>query len=175
MDKSKNFVIGALVIAIMVMSVGYALLVQNLTINGTGKIDSNWDVHFKNDIAGTFTDAANSKDDDGVEIKPTSSGTTAMFSADLEKPGSKATYTVTIANDGSIDAKLEEITDLTAKNVEEPKEIIFTVTGVTEGETLAAGSTKVVTVTVEWDANATEVPEGAVSKTVAIGLKYVQA
>ena len=179
MDKSKNFVIGALLVAIMVMSVGYALLAQTLTINGTGKIDAHWDVHFLNDIAGTFEKASNSKNDGGQEILPTSSGVTATFSADLNEPGAKATYTVTIKNAGTIDARLQEITDLTAKNAETPAEITFSVSGVNVGDTLKAGESAVVTVVVEWpNDNADEEQSEldlTVSKTVAIALKYVQA
>jgi len=48
-SKHKNALIGALLAVVFVMAVGYAAFAQQLTINGTAEITSNWDVHF--DIA----------------------------------------------------------------------------------------------------------------------------
>ena len=175
MDRTKNYLIAGLLIAVIAMSVGYALLAETLTINGTGKIDAEWDIHFKDDITGNFTNASNATDDEENEILPTSSGITATFSTLLEKPGSKATYTVTVENAGSIDAQLDSITDLSTSNNEEPSGIQFAVTGMTKGDTLASGQSKVITVTVEWLSSAEEIPSGAKEKTVAIALNFIQA
>ena len=46
-DK-KKILIGTLCALIMIMAVGYALLSQQLSINGTANIVSNWQVEITN-------------------------------------------------------------------------------------------------------------------------------
>ena len=58
MQKKKNRVIIALVAIIGFMAVGYALLSQELTINGTANIDSTWDVKITDITSGTLINSA---------------------------------------------------------------------------------------------------------------------
>ena len=181
MDRSKNFVIGALLCAIIIMSVGYALISSTLTINATGKIEADWDIHFKeNDVTTSFVNASNAKDSESTEIKPTASGLTASFTALLEKPGSSATYTFTVENTGTIDAELTSLTGVDEANTADPNAIKFEVTGMTAknggtaGTIVKAGETATVTVKVSWDEAATEVPE-VKTKTATIKLTFEQA
>lgn len=174
-NRSKNILIGALALAIIIMSAAYALLATNLTINASGKIDAQWDIHFEDNVVTSFAGtASNAVDGEGVEIVPTASGTTASFNVDLKAPGDKATYTLTITNAGTISAQLKDITDLSENNAAAPTEIIYTISGVTVGEALVAGASKNVTVTVEWPDSDT-VPTGPVEKAIAIVLQYEQA
>lgn len=185
MDKKKNYLIGGLLIAIIAMAVGYAALAQRLDITGTATIkgDVKWDVKFTNISSSFENGASNDVDESSQEILPTASGTSATFSVNLPNPGAKATYTITIKNAGTIDAKLDSITDLTTGssdagdtpgiNPQDPTQIVFTVTGITEGETLAAGATKDITVTAEWSGDT--MPNSEVSKTAVIYLNFVQA
>jgi len=53
-SKHKNALIGALLAVVFVMAVGYAAFAQQLTINGTAEITSNWDVHY-NPASTSFT------------------------------------------------------------------------------------------------------------------------
>lgn len=181
MDRSKNFVIGALLCAIIIMSVGYALISSTLTINATGKIEADWDVHFKdNDVTTSFVNASNAKDSDQAEIAPTASGLTASFTALLEKPGSSATYTFTVENTGTIDAELTSLTGADTANTAEPNAIKFEVTGMTAkdgataGTVIKAGASATITVKVTWDEAATEIPETK-TKTATIKLTFEQA
>ena len=45
-SKHKNVLIGALLAVVFVMAVGYAAFAQQLTINGSAEITSNWHVGF---------------------------------------------------------------------------------------------------------------------------------
>ena len=71
--EQKNFAIVALVCALAIMAVGYSLLAQNLTINGTANITSTWDVQITGITEGEATGGATNK-------TPASfTGTTATF------------------------------------------------------------------------------------------------
>ena len=45
-SKNKNILIASLLAVVLVMAVGYAAFVQQLTISGTAEITSTWNVHF---------------------------------------------------------------------------------------------------------------------------------
>lgn len=165
-DK-KNWIIGALLIAVVAMSVGYAALGQTLTISGTADIsDARFDVAITNIVEGTMTDATTNG-----TLNHTRS--TADFVVDLAKPGAQASYIITVTNAGNIDAELTNVTDLATINAANPTDIEFTVTGATAGDKLAAGSTATVTVTARWKSTATEISETQ-SKTATIILEYTQ-
>lgn len=168
MDKKKNMIIGTLLAAIVLMSVGYAALAQVLTINGTANIDANWDVEITSITEGTLV---------GAETKTiNSNATSATFNVDLKYPGASAVYEVNIENRGTIDASLESITGVDAANSAEPVEVTYAVTGVSQGDELNSGETAKATVTVTWVKGADnndKVPT-VTTKTATVNLNYVQ-
>ena len=168
MEKKKNFVIGTLLAAIVLMSVGYAALAQVLTINGTANIDANWDVEITGITEGTLTGA--------TTVSTDSNATSATFNVNLAYPGATATYNVAIENKGSIDAVLESISGVDAANTALPEEIQYTVTGVKAGDELDASAKTTAVVTVTWVASAdnTDTVPTTTSKTATINLNYVQ-
>ena len=107
-SKHKNALIGALLAVVFVMAVGYAAFAQQLTINGSAKITSRWDVHMLQEGAewapsstmGTTPTGSVSVDDGGL---------TASFSANFTSPGDKITYTIPIVNAGTLNARLSTI------------------------------------------------------------------
>lgn len=168
MEKKKNFVIGTLLVAIVLMSVGYAALAQVLTINGTANIDASWDVEITGITEGTLK---------GATTKTiTSNATSATFNVDLAYPGATASYEVAIENKGSIDAVLESISGVDTANTALPTEVQYSVTGVKEGDELASGATTKAIVTVTWVASAdnSDTVPTQTSKTATINLNYVQ-
>ena len=168
MDKKKNVIIGTLLAAIVLMSVGYAALAQVLTINGTANINAEWDVEITGITEGTLT---------GATTKTVTSDTTsATFEVDLAYPGATATYEVDIENKGTIDAILESITGVDAANAALPSEVQYTVTNVAAGDTLNASATAKAIVTVTWvkSAENTDKIPTTTSKTATINLNYVQ-
>lgn len=168
MEKKKNFVIGTLLVAIVLMSVGYAALAQVLTINGTANIDASWDVEITGITEGSLK---------GATTKTiTSNATSATFNVDLAYPGATASYEVAIENKGSIDAVLESISGVDAVNAALPTEVQYTITGVKTGDELASGATTKAIVTVTWVSkadNSDTIPT-TTSKTATINLNYVQ-
>ncbi len=169
MKDRKNILIVALLIAIVAMSVGYAALAQQLTINGTANISASWDVKIKEITPKVLTGAS------VKEGSPTFNNTSASFDVDLEYPGASATFDVTVENAGTINATLDSISGLDAANSDTPTYITYSVSGVTEGDALRSGDTTTATVTVTWDPSQESVPETSVSKTATINLNYVQA
>lgn len=166
-NNSKGIIIAVLLVAIVVMSIGYAALTQKLQINGTAEITSEWDVK----ITGI---QVKEKNGTAVEASPaTSDGTTATFDVQFTSPGDSITYDVTVTNSGSLDAVLASI--VSTPQVDGSPDIIYTVTGVTSGNTeiSADGGTNVVTVKAEFNPNATTVPT-VKTRSLTVDLEYVQ-
>ena len=165
-NKGRNIIIGTLLAAILIMAVGYALLSQSLTINGTANITSNWDVKITNITAGTPTGSA-------TNVSPASfGGTSATFNVNLVKPGDKMVYQITVSNEGTLNAKLTGMT--VSPESEADTGIYYRVSGVEQNVTkLDAGQTNTVTVEVGWVATDTSTPT---VKTVplTVNLTYTQ-
>ena len=157
-SKHKNALIGALLAVVFVMAVGYAAFAQTLTINGTASIDSTWNVHFDDSktegdgVIDVTTGLAGATAPSGGRISYSDSNHKADLSATLHQPGDKVTYTLTILNTGSIDAKLhlpvltvEGATAGTGTLTQSKGNIQFTVQGLVEGTSLpnTTGSTTV--------------------------------
>lgn len=165
-NKGRNIIIGTLLAAILIMAVGYALLSQSLTINGTANITSNWDVKITNITAGTPTGSA-------TNVSPASfGGTSATFNVNLVKPGDKMVYEITVSNGGTLNAELTGMT--VSPESEADTGIYYRVSGVEQNVTkLDAGQTNTVTVEVGWVATDTSTPT---EKTVplTVNLTYTQ-
>lgn len=167
MSKTKNIIIGGLLVAIVAMSIGYAALAQELTINGTATIDAEWDIHFNSITLDT---------DESVGVTenatPSASGTSATFNVELAYPGAVAHYDIVVENGGSIDATLSSISGVDTANNTEPTEIKYTVTNIAAGDDLTAGQSTTFRVTVEW-LDSDTIPT-TTSKTATITLNYAQ-
>ena len=107
-NKIQNIMLGVLAVGLIGLTVAYASLSQNLTINGTAKVAAaTWDVHFEGMNAGTAT---------GYATLPTTgklaaSGTSVSGNiGTLKAPGDTITYTFNVKNAGSINAKISSIT-----------------------------------------------------------------
>ena len=179
-DK-KNIVVGMLLAAICIMSVGYAALAQQLTVNGTVQITSKWEVQIT-DVSkyGSASVGVTTK-----EGYPKYTATTAEFDVELTSPGDTITYALTITNSGTLNAVLDSITtiatdanknetSLTGINNEDA--IQYEVTGVTKGTKLSANNgTNIVYVKVTYNPEYSEQPtEEQAQKHIAITLNYVQ-
>ena len=183
--KHKNALIGALLAVVFVMAVGYAAFAQQLTINGSASISSNWDIEIT-DIQGTVDNSSTGTTGSTDAGTPNHTKTTAEFDAKLVSPGDQITYTVTVENKGDIDATLTDIilsvgpddplteqTSLTAAN--NPADpIVYTVEGITESEALNAGDTKQFTVKVVYNSSVEAQPTTTQQKAKLV-LTYNQA
>ncbi len=160
--KNRRVVIGVLLILLLMVSVGYAAFQTRLTIRGTSRITSNWDVRITNVTTGVATgDAENVS-------TPTWTDLTAYMEANLYDKGAAMDYDVTISNRGTFDAKLDNIITTPSSN----EAVIITFSGYTKGEMLPKGQDKVIHVKIQYNPNYNGTAE--VSGTSIVEFQYVQ-
>ena len=109
-SKKKNILIGGLLAIVLVMAVGYAAFATTLNITGTASISSSWNVHFDTTKTSGSGVVSTSGTATGGTISYTDGQHATISSTDLVKPGDSATYTLTILNEGSLNATLGAIT-----------------------------------------------------------------
>ena len=165
-NKVQNILLGVLAVGLIGITVAYATLSQQLTINGTAKVASaKWDIHFANMSAGTKVGYA----EIATTGKLTASGTTVSGSfGTLKAPGDSITYTFDVTNAGNINAKITGINPTTPGKTCAPATtggstsvattvcngitytVQYTSTGknLAVGDTLTAGETKQITMKV---------------------------
>ena len=162
--RQRNYIILGLCSILLVMVAGYAAFRTQLTINGTSNISSEWKVLItdiqSSVLKGNATDAET----------PSHTDTTATFKTNLVSPGDSIQYTVTVENQGSIDAVLKTIQKSDSNN----NAIIFEITGIEQGDTLKAHETTTFNVTVTYNRDVTTQPDNLTSD-LTITLNYVQA
>ena len=145
--KNRKFVVAAfLLVAAMLLGVGYAAVSDVLVINGTADITAegaqsafNEDIIFTSAVAGTNGDIAEIGSDPDM----------ASFTAKhLNGQGDKATFTFTIANNGDVDATVTpKLVDATGNTEPEWFDISSDWSGATKD--LPAGEEITYTVTIE--------------------------
>lgn len=185
--KTKNIVLAVLLVAVVTLSIAYAVLSATLTINAQATVKgANWDVKFQKKVAADPVCVASSKSGAAsttasVQTDATVTATSMTgLQADLRLPGDKVVCTWQVTNDGSINAKLATYTApvLTLDGAEGDVSKVtghintsLTVAGATpvNGDKLPAttGNTKDVVLTIEFDPNATQIPTNDVTATVA--------
>lgn len=171
MKKSRNIIIGALLIAVVSMAIGYAALAQQLSIKGTANIAADWDIEITK-IAMTSQKGAKNHEDKA----PTFTATSATFNVDLEYPGAYAEFDVDIENLGTIDAYLVSVAGVDTANAAEPDVLKYTLTGVSANDNLLQDGKATAHVKVEWVASAddTDVIPEVTTKTATITFNYKQ-
>lgn len=170
--KSKGIIIGVLCAVIVCMSIGFALLSSQLTITAGATISDTWNVQ--------ITKIEKKESSTGVteSAAPSFTATTANFNVSLKEPGDYATYTITVANTGSINAVLKTIAE--NEGVGGSSAIKYTVTpaaGSTQGSTLAKESgVHTFDVKVEYLSSATgeNAPAAGANKSLTVTLDYEQ-
>ena len=111
-EKSKNILLGVLIVGLVAMTVAYAALSTNLQINGTANVAATtWDIHFANvavDTANTTTGLDYDLGTLDSTALPSASATGTLIddlTVTFNKPGDKLTVNFDIVNAGTIDAK----------------------------------------------------------------------
>ena len=162
-DK-KTIFIGILLAVIVLMVVGYAALGSNLNINGVSNITSNWDI--------LFTDMKKVEHNRGKDVSSSFDATTATFDVELQSPGDYVEYTLTVENQGTLDAILSSIL---STNLDGSSAIIYTISGVVEGDILLAKEKQEVVVKVLYNPSITTQPSTSdLNQSITITLNYVQ-
>lgn len=139
--KEKNVIIIALVVVIVSLTVAFAAsLTQTLRINGTTNIASaKWDVYFK---SATTSETSTVTPTAGPSI---SGKTTVTYTINLSEGKSFVLDTV-IANGGTYNAKLNNLTLAGAENYDGL--ITYTSSGINVNDVIDAGSEENLSVTV---------------------------
>jgi len=162
---NKNNIIIGLCAIVILMGIGFAAFSQRLEIGDTTVTNSDWNVYIKSAVAGTSVGGATGS----AQVVDRA---TAKLTANLTSPGDSVTYTITVANDGNIDAVLDLIT-LSASNSDSV--IKYSYSGIVEDEELTAKTEKSFTVKIEYDSTKTgTVTEAQKQNTLTLDLDYVQ-
>lgn len=129
--KRRQIMLFALSLVLFFMATGYAAFQSKLDIRGSTKVTSNWDVRIINVTSGTPTgNAENSKDSNDNTILPTWDNLSASMSADLYEAGDSMEYIVTISNEGTLDAELDEVTKVDSSS----SAVLISYSGYAEGQ-----------------------------------------
>lgn len=110
---TKNFIIIALCLTLMVMGIGFAVLSQNIDIKSTASISSTWDIHYDSFVDNTDALTSNTNNQgsvpsDGISLDADKHTATVKFN--LVKPGDQVQFKAVIKNFGSINALLSTFT-----------------------------------------------------------------
>ena len=177
--KKEIGILVLLIVAVLVMTVGFALYTQTLTINGNLTVKgSPWNVHYElNNIVTTSGSVTPSP-------TPSLTNTDFSFTVTLEKPGDFYEATIQAYNEGTMDAYLKSVT-MGGPTAAQQEYLSYTITynngtpytgtttGIT-GITLAAGAKHPVKVRVEYlePANSSLLPASDQTITVTGSLYY---
>ena len=179
MRRTKALVIVVLLIVIAGLTVAFAALSTTLNINGTAYLDAaKWGIKFKNlsepVSVGTASTTGTAK------IEEAKSAEINGINVGLSTPGDKVTYKVDLVNEGTINAKIDNI-EKTVLTSEQQRYLIFKVTDnngkeVSEGDILSAGETKNLTITVEFikDLTKEDLPKQTSTISLSYKLNFVQ-
>ena len=186
--NSKMMAVIALVIAVVGLSIGFAALQTQLTVNGTAEVTggSKWDVKF---VTGSLNKVETGS---ATGTNPTVAATSVNgFKATLLKPGDKVTYYFQVTNAGSFDAKLDSITigTPTCSTAAFCSNLKYTFayttasggaagTAPAAGDTLAVNETKWLVLSVEYlaSADSSTLPSTTVTVSgLSATMNYVQA
>ena len=163
MKEKKKLIIGILSVLIVVMAVGYALLAQELTINGRASIDSTWKVEITNITQKELVGGT-------VEKNKSYNATTANFDVEFSQPGDSITYDIEVTNKGTLDAVITNINVITTND----QEIKYVTSGLKKGDKLLKnGGKNYLTIKIEYDSSITSQPLND-NNDITIELDYQQ-
>ena len=184
-NKKITLIIVFLSVALVSLTIGYALMSSNLKINTTGMVTpASWRIHFIDSSSTTQGSAT-------VSGLPEKTDTTELsYNCTLTKPGDQCKVDATIKNDGDINAKLALITKLdptytgTDEDVALMKEnTVYQVkynnidssTILSKNPTLTPGSEATVTIVFGYKREATTLPSNTISvSNLGVQLLYEQ-
>ncbi len=169
----------ALIVAVLGLTIAFAALSQTLTINGRASMESSqWDVHFENlsnaNITGDATEVSKPQiTDGGITIN--------NMNVSLVKPKDKVEYTVEIVNDGTINAKIEQI-QMTQLTEEQSKYLEFYATysdgrSISESNILKANQREKVKIVIGFkeDLTSEDLPKETTTIDLSLTIDYVQS
>ena len=150
MNNSGKHIAISIIVAILVFGIGYALFSDTITVSGTAGTTGSMNIDVTS-VTVTSLGAGTVSTENGDTSKNNqwniaeNKNDVILTINNLQYPGSSATYTITLTNTGTVDAKLTSIIKSnTADN------LVITTTNINEEDIIAANGTKTFTVTVTW-------------------------
>ena len=154
MKNRKSVIVAFLLVAVMLLGVGYAALTDVLDITGTADVNqSAAEESFNEDIY--FSAAAANETGNTASVNADNNDKASFTANTLKGKGDKATFTFTIKNNGDVNA---DITPKLNASLGNSQPDYFTVTSDWDGATKAlnAGAEITYTITVELIKTPTE-------------------
>ena len=187
--QKQRIIIGTLCAVIIGLAVGYAVLSQQLNIQGTSGITSDFNIVFTNieeinqiPESGDFTsidiDNAILADVGGVTHDITTLKAQVVnehqidLNVDMKKPGAMGVYEISVENTGKLDGYITDITGLDEANGEDPTDIQFMLLNFKENQKIRVGEVKKFVLIVSWSEEATTIPD--TSKNLTLDLTVTQ-
>ena len=115
--RRRNNVIIVLLALVLIMTAGFAAFSTNLKIMGSARVVNSWDVKITNitlkpstqNSSNPYGTATSPTTNPGGATNPSYTDTTATFYSTLGVPGDSVTYVVTIVNNGSVNAIVDDV------------------------------------------------------------------
>ena len=185
--QKQRIIIGTLCAVIIGLAVGYAVLSQQLNIQGTSGITSDFKIVFTdiqeiNQVpeSGDYNDF-----DNGIlgQLRIITHDITTLkaqvvnehqidLSVDMKKPGATGVYEISVENTGKLDGYITDITGLDEANAEDPTDIQFMLLNFKENQKIRVGEVKKFVLIVSWSEEATTIPD--TSKNLTLDLTVTQ-
>ena len=185
--QKQRIMIGVLCSVIIGLAVGYAVLSQQLNIQGTGSITSDFRIVFTNiEEINQVPESGDYNDfDNGIlgGLNITTHDITTLqadvtndhqidLNVDMKKPGAMGIYEITVENTGKLDGYISDITGLDEANASEPRDIQFTLYNFKENQKIRVGEEKKFILVVSWSEDATTIPQ--TNKNLTLDLTVTQ-
>ena len=185
--QKQRIMIGVLCSVIIGLAVGYAVLSQQLNINGTGSITSDFNIVFTSiEEINQVSEGGDLNDFDNWvlgSMEITTHDITTLqadvtndhqidLNVDMKKPGATGIYEITVENTGKLDGYISDITGLDEANASEPRDIQFTLYNFKENQKIRVGEEKKFILVVSWSEDATTIPQ--TSKSLTLDLTVTQ-
>ena len=163
--KNNTLVIIALVAIITFMGIGFAIFAEQFTLTSQSTISKTWNVQ----ITGITPKEVVGAEESNLKF----SSTSAEFNVSLNQPGDYAIYTLTVSNQGGIDAVLNNLVE-SVDGVDAIKYTVTPAANSTKGSTLAANGIHTFDVKVEYLSTAIgeNAPTSGATKKLTLTLDY---
>ena len=177
--RTKALVVVVLLIVVAGLTIAFAALSATLNINGTAYLDAaKWGIKFENLSSPTKIGSATTTGT--AKIEESKSAEITGINVSLLNPGDKVTYTVDLVNEGTINAKIDNI-EKTVLTSEQQRYLTFKVTDqnekeISQGDILGKGETRNLTITIEFikDLTKEDLPTSTSTISLSYKLNFVQ-
>lgn len=187
-SSAQNYIIIALSLTVVFMSIGFAAFSTSLNIGGTNNVTvkkATWDIHWAGKAGSSETGVVTETKGADLGQVTRADDTNVTFTATLAKPGDEYEFTIDAINAGTFDAGLTSVTMTDISTHSNYLTYTITYDGQTfsnpsntpsPASTLASGTQKTARVNVKYiqPANSANLPQSDVTVTLTATFKYDQ-